>query len=128
MSAGEPAAVFVYGTLMPGRLRWPLIELQATTHRRAAVPGRLFDTGQGWPAALFDADAATTVPGVLVELRPEWLADLLAELDLVEGVDTGHYERVLVTSTDGDGAWAWSTLQDTSGFTPIDAWTTLDER
>ena len=54
MSADGPAAVFVYGTLMPGRLRWPLIELQATGHRPAAVPGRLFDTGQGWPAALFD--------------------------------------------------------------------------
>ena len=128
MSADGPAAVFVYGTLMPGRLRWPLIELQATGHRAAAVPGRVFDTGQGWPAALFDDGAATTVPGVLVALRPEWLADLLAELDLVEGVDTGHYERVLVTTTDGEAAWAWSTLQDTSGFTPIDAWTTLDER
>ena len=128
MSADGPAAVFVYGTLMPGRLRWPLLELQATGHRAAAVPGRLFDTGQGWPAARFDDDAPTTVPGVLVELRAEWLTDLLAELDLVEGVDTGHYERVLVTTTDGDTAWAWSTLQDTSGFTPIDAWTTLDER
>jgi gamma-glutamylcyclotransferase (GGCT)/AIG2-like uncharacterized protein YtfP len=120
--------VFVYGTLMPGRLRWPLIELQAIGHRDAAVRGRLFDTGQGWPAAVFDGAAATTVPGVLVELRTEWLGELLAELDLVEGVDTGHYERVLVTTTDGDPAWAWSTLQDTSRFTPIDAWTTLDER
>jgi gamma-glutamylcyclotransferase (GGCT)/AIG2-like uncharacterized protein YtfP len=120
--------VFVYGTLMPGRLRWPLIELRATGHREAAVTGRLFDTGQGWPAALFDDSAATTVPGVLVELRAEWLTDLLLELDLVEGVDTGHYERVLVTTTDGAAAWAWSTLQETTGFTPIDAWTTLDER
>ncbi len=127
MTADGPAAVFVYGTLMPGRLRWPLLELQATGHRPAAVRGRLFDTGQGWPAAQFDLDAATTVPGVLVELRSEWLDELLTELDLVEGVDTGHYERVLVTTTDGDRAWAWSTLQDTSGFTPIDAWTTLDE-
>ena len=128
MTADGPAAVFVYGTLMPGRLRWPLLELQATGHRAAAVPGRLFDTGQGWPAARFDDHVATTVPGVLVALRTEWLADLLLELDLVEGVDTGHYERVLVTTTDGDRAWAWSTLQDTNGFTPIDAWTTLDER
>ena len=128
MSADGPAAVFVYGTLMPGRLRWPLNDLQATGHRAAAVPGRMLDTGQGWPAALFDDDTATTVPGVLVELRREWLADLLAELDLVEGVDTGHYERVLVTTADGAAAWAWSTLQDTSRFTPIDAWTTFDER
>ena len=128
MSGDGPAAVFVYGTLMPGRLRWPLIELQATGYRDAAVRGRLFDTGLGWPAAVFDAAATTTVPGVLVELRTEWFGDMLAELDLVEGVDTGHYERVLVTTTDGDAAWAWSTLQDTSRFTPIDAWTTLDER
>jgi len=120
--------VFVYGTLMPGRLRWPLLELHATGHRIAAVRGHLFDTGQGWPAAVFDADAATTVPGVLVELRDDVLDDLLTELDLVEGVDHGHYERVLVTTTNGATAWAWSTLQDTSRYTPIDAWTTLDER
>jgi gamma-glutamylcyclotransferase (GGCT)/AIG2-like uncharacterized protein YtfP len=68
------------------------------------------------------------VPGVLVELRTDLLADLLAELDLVEGVDHGHYERVVVTTTDGDEAWAWSTLQDVAGYTPIEAWTTLDER
>ena len=34
-----PAAVFVYGTLMPGRLRWPLIERQSVGHRQAAVAG-----------------------------------------------------------------------------------------
>jgi gamma-glutamylcyclotransferase (GGCT)/AIG2-like uncharacterized protein YtfP len=128
VSTTGPAAVFVYGTLMPGRLRWPLLELHATRHRDAAVHGRLFDTGHGWPAASFDADAATTVPGVLVELRDEHLDDLLAELDLVEGVDHGHYERVVVTTTDGSAAWAWSTLQDTTSHTPIDAWITLDER
>jgi gamma-glutamylcyclotransferase (GGCT)/AIG2-like uncharacterized protein YtfP len=122
-----PAAVFVYGTLMPGRLRWPLLELHAVGHRDAAVRGHLFDTGRGWPAALFD-DSATVVPGVLVDLRDAVLDELLAELDLVEGVDQGHYERVLVTTIDGALAWAWSTLQDTSLYTPIDAWTTLDER
>jgi gamma-glutamylcyclotransferase (GGCT)/AIG2-like uncharacterized protein YtfP len=120
--------VFVYGTLMPGRLRWPLLELHATGYRDAAVRGRLFDSGRGWPAALFDERSATTVPGVLVELRDDVLDELLAELDLVEGVDQGHYERVVVTTTDGALAWAWSTLQDTSRYTPIEAWTTLDER
>jgi hypothetical protein len=56
------------------------------------------------------------------------LDELLAELDLVEGVDQGHYERAVVTTIDGALAWAWSTLQDTGRYTPIDAWTTLDER
>jgi hypothetical protein len=77
---------------------------------------------------VFDDTAATTVPGVLVVLRDDMLDELLAELDLVEGVDRGYYERVLVTTTAGDPAWAWSTLKDTSHYTPIDAWTTLDER
>jgi gamma-glutamylcyclotransferase (GGCT)/AIG2-like uncharacterized protein YtfP len=123
-----PTSVFVYGTLMPGRLRWPLLERHCLGFRHAAVQGRLFDTGRGWPAAVFDEHAATTVPGVLVELRSEGLDGLLAELDLVEGVDHGHYERIVVTTVDGARAWAWSTLQDTSRYTPIDAWTTLDER
>ena len=120
--------MFVYGTLMPGRLRWPLLEPHAVGHRDATVHGLLYDTGLGWPAAVFDDESAATVPGVLVELPEDHLDELLAELDLVEGVDHGHYERVLVTTTDGATAWAWSSLQDTARYTPIDAWTTLDER
>lgn len=101
--------VFVYGTLMPGHLRWGLIAPYATSHRAAAVPGVLFDTRRGWPAARFaeplgapvlvddppaGADGAETdaIPGWLVELAPTSAEDLLAQLDEVEGavvVDDG---------------------------------------
>jgi hypothetical protein len=39
----EPPRLFVYGTLQPGRLRWPALAPYAAGHRPAAVPGRLYD-------------------------------------------------------------------------------------
>ena len=65
-------------------------------HRPAAVPGRLFDTGQGWPAAAFGtAPCGRTVPGWagLAPRRRRW-PRLLPELDAMEGIgpvpDRGH--------------------------------------
>ena len=49
-----PPRLFVYGTLQPGRLRWPVLAPFATGHRPASVPGTLHDTGNGWPVAVFD--------------------------------------------------------------------------
>src|SRR4051794_28689689 len=46
-------ALFVYGTLMPGHLRWSMLAPHATDQRPATVPGTLYDTGNGWPAAVF---------------------------------------------------------------------------
>ena len=50
----EPPRLFVYGTLQPGRLRWPFLEPFALAHRPATVAGRLYDSGKGWPAAVFE--------------------------------------------------------------------------
>lgn len=131
-------AVFVYGTLMPGHLRWGLISPYAGDHRPATVAGRLYDTGLGWPAARFAAPVdggairpggeAGTIPGWYVELHPSGADRLLAALDEVEdavvvaaagppGVDA----RPLADDVDvdparygrrlvrtGDGATAWA--------------------
>lgn len=127
----EPA-LFVYGTLMPGHLRWPLLELNATGQRPARCRGRLYDTGRGWPAAVFDdggrGDADDQVPGVLVGLRPDVADAVLAELDVVEGVPDGHYRRVVVTTTEGDQAWAWTPVGTVDAMVRIDAWAPVRER
>jgi hypothetical protein len=75
-SAVVPPRLFVYGTLQPGRLRWPLLAPFASGHRPAAVRGLLYDSGNGWPVAVLDP-VGGEVPGVLVDLVADRLAEAL---------------------------------------------------
>lgn len=111
----------MYGTLMPGRLRWPILEPFATRHRDAHVRGTIYDSGAGWPVAVF-ADGDADVPGVLVELDPARLAEALAILDEVEGTASDTLRRIVVTTTDGTDAWAYHHPSSVDRFTRIDAW------
>lgn len=150
--------VFVYGTLMPGHLRWGLVAPYAVSHQPAEVDGVLYDTGRGWPAARFrrplgarpiaagqaDLDAHTRIPGWLVELAPSATDDLLAQLDEVEGavVDdvgvapparppglvSGDYRRVRVETADGAEAWAYEAAVVGPDWTAVERWTSTDER
>lgn len=126
LSAARLNRLFVYGTLMPGRLRWPLLAPHAVGHRLAEVPGALFDSGNGWPVAVF-GDAGT-VPGTVVELDPAILDELLPVIDEVEDTVGGAFERVVVTTTDGETAWAYRYLHDVSPMTRIAVWDRADER
>jgi gamma-glutamylcyclotransferase (GGCT)/AIG2-like uncharacterized protein YtfP len=100
MMPSTTSSVFVYGTLMPGHLRWGLLAPHAIDQRTAAVDGWLFDTGAGWPAARFamppvdstldvaapgDHGPAGAIPGWYVEVASAALAHLLDQLDEVEG-------------------------------------------
>src|SRR4051812_5959460 len=101
----SPEAVFVYGTLKPGRSRWAALApfVARSTHPRdASVRGRLWDTAHGWPA-MTDGDG--DVAGVLVPLDPARCPEALARLDQIEGVATGLFERVRVTTADGTPCW-----------------------
>lgn len=64
--------VFVYGTLKPGEVRWPILApfvMHPTAGGgEASVCGKLFDTGYGWPAAVFDSAAGTDA----VTAHPKW--------------------------------------------------------
>ena len=105
--------MFVYGTLMPGHLRWSLIEPFADRHHPAAVPGQLYDTGRGYPAARFaphhrdravGADGRPTILGVVVDLAPDRRAETLRLLDQIEGAD---YRRRLLSTTAGRACWSY---------------------
>ena len=114
--------VFVYGTLQPGQPRWPLLApfgIQVGSLARAR--GALFDTGYGWPAAVFDADAAEEVPGVVVAVRAELLEEALVALDEVEGVDGGLFQRVVI-DVDGLSCWAYHWPGSTEAFDRIQRW------
>jgi gamma-glutamylcyclotransferase (GGCT)/AIG2-like uncharacterized protein YtfP len=122
----EPSNLFVYGTLMPGRLRWPILAPFAHGHRPTTVSGKLYDSGNGWPVAVFGDDGE--VPGVLVELDPELVNEALPLLDEVEGTATELLRRVEVVTADGERAWAYHCPHDVDSLTPIERWADQAER
>ena len=127
-----PTSVFVYGTLMPGHLRWEVLAPHAAEHRPASVDGVLWDTGRGWPALQVSDDLVgdrpvKPVPGHLVRLTEDTAARVLAALDEIEGVDRGLYRRI-DTAVDGTRAWTYETLEPTDGWRRIDRWSTQHER
>ncbi|MDZ7732761.1 MAG: hypothetical protein U5R31_06250 [Acidimicrobiia bacterium] len=116
----------VYGTLMPGHLRWPRIRSFVAAMTPAVVPGRLYDTGLGHPAAVFDVSgarddparrgwASTPAPGESRGRRtPGWTASRIpAQL----GADP-------VTTTDGREAEAYEWQGPLEGLRRLDGrWT-----
>jgi gamma-glutamylcyclotransferase (GGCT)/AIG2-like uncharacterized protein YtfP len=104
--------LFVYGTLAPGQEAWDLIERYVTDRTEAAVPGHLYDTGRGYPGAVFDA-GPDVVRGWCCALRDA----PLAELDAFEGPE---YERVSVECVDGTAAVTYAWVAPLDGCRVID--------
>lgn len=112
---GTGQAVFVYGTLMPGHVHHPAIEPYVSTRRLARVRGRLYDTGRGFPAAVFGGDDGE-VEGWLLRLRPGAVGRALAVLDRIEG---SLYAPVTVSTTDGETAIAYEWRGEVAGLRPL---------
>jgi gamma-glutamylcyclotransferase (GGCT)/AIG2-like uncharacterized protein YtfP len=92
--------LFVYGTLLPGEVRWHHLAPYVTDDGTPdAVPGTLYDTGLGYPA--FRATGTSFVHGRRFTLVPDTLAAALAHLDAVEGAVRGLYRRITVRSVAG---------------------------
>jgi gamma-glutamylcyclotransferase (GGCT)/AIG2-like uncharacterized protein YtfP len=105
--------LFAYGTLLPGQPRWRFLEpLVRDDGSPCAVPGELFDTGLGYPAAVFAAGevpspSTTLVRGRVFRFRDDIVERALAEIDEVERVADEAYQRVQI-DTDGHGpVWAY---------------------
>ncbi|CAN5824361.1 hypothetical protein BH24ACT5_BH24ACT5_12540 [soil metagenome] len=126
--------LFVYGTLMPGRLRWPFLEPFAAGHRSAAARGLIFDSGRGWPVAVLEGpdvasgDEHDVVPGYVVDLDARRIDAALVILDDVEDTATDTLRRVVVTTTAGEHAWAYHFTQATTGLRRIDRWQAQSDR
>ena len=100
--------VFVYGTLLPGEVRWQFLDPHVAGDGVADhVVGVLYDTGAGYPAAVFGGDDESRIVGMVFELREESFATALDELDEIEGAVAGLYRRVEVTTAAGLRAWAY---------------------
>lgn len=121
--------VFVYGTLMPGQLRWGMLAPWCMGEPvEDSVPGALFRTPYGWPAAVFDAAVPTSVPGVRIRIIPEKIDSALDALDVIEGTRASLFTRVLVTTTQGADVWSYTWMHGTDGFERISAWVSAEAR
>jgi gamma-glutamylcyclotransferase (GGCT)/AIG2-like uncharacterized protein YtfP len=110
------ARLFVYGTLMPGQSRWRVLRAHAVSSEPARVSGYLWDTGAGYPAAHFDP-TGYDIPGVLVTIAPDLLADVIVLLDRVEG--EGVLFRRVEVLTSGGKAISYEWIGSTEGFIPL---------
>lgn len=93
--------VFVYGTLIPGQRLYPGIEDQVENYSKAEIEGYdLFMAKSGWYPVVVPGEG--TVKGYILDVKDE----ALATLDGIEGYPF-LYDRVEVTTTDGDTAWVY---------------------
>ena len=112
-----PVRLFVYGSLMPGHEAWPLLEIWAEGEARAdTVPGVLYDTGRGYPAATFDGAPASVVHGFVVDLDPERATDALDTLDRYEAEE---YDRIVVRTAGGVDAHTYHWTASLHGCRPV---------
>ena len=99
--------VFVYGTLRPGDVRWPILEPFAVDDGMTdTTDGSLFDTGLDYPAAIFRT--GDTIVGHTVALLESSIVRALEVLDEVEDIVGGEYTRVQVRTGNGIDAWAYA--------------------
>ena len=118
--------LFVYGTLMPGQPLWPALARYAASWEPATAGGRLWDTGQGYPAVRFDGSdlplpgplgPAGPIPGILVVLDAGRAAEAMEVLDRIE--DEGRLYRRVEVVTSGRPAYAYEWLGPTEGLEPL---------
>lgn len=101
--------VFIYGTLIPGQVRWPYMASYVAHNEADNTPGLLYATPFGYPAARFDAtgNLDRLIQGYTMTIHPHTLESCLAELDEIESAVTGLYHRVVIETGNGHHAWAY---------------------
>jgi gamma-glutamylcyclotransferase (GGCT)/AIG2-like uncharacterized protein YtfP len=108
--------LFVYGTLAPGGEAWPHLERWTVGAPVAdAVAGQLYDTGHGYPCAVFPPTAPGWVHGVVLMLvQPD--TEALAALDRYEG---DEYERVPVRTATGLEVFTYAWIAPLDRLVPV---------
>ncbi len=88
--SGKINKIFVYGTLQRGEERSGFMR-GCKLSEILEVPGRLYDTGQGYPAAIFNDGSDRAVSGELYTMEDP--PSKLEELDRVERTLSGFFVR-----------------------------------
>lgn len=89
--SGEISKLFVYGTLLQGEVRNHHLD-GCNLIGSAEVPGKLYDTGKGYPAALFDINSKETIKGEIYSICGD-VDKKLKELDKMECTEINLYKR-----------------------------------
>lgn len=113
----DPAEYFfVYGTTMPGHLRYPLIEefIAAATPDR--VTGRLYDSGAGYPAAKFGG-GIKMIEGFRLEIRPGREAEARRAFTAME---SGLFDPVTIRTEAGFEVTAYEWVDPVDGLEELD--------
>jgi gamma-glutamylcyclotransferase (GGCT)/AIG2-like uncharacterized protein YtfP len=121
---------FVYGTLKPGEPNYArLLAGRTAAEEPASLAGAALYTPGLYPFLVTEPDLAgpdDRVHGALISVPDEAYAATQAQLDqlegYVEGGDSNHYERVLVTVQAADGPrQAWVYVVGAAGLAQIRA-------
>ncbi len=110
-------AYFVYGTLKPDGLYWGRVSSLVSYWEPSKVKGSLYDTGLGYPAALFEGD--DEIEGMLLYVAIPNAAQVTAIMDEIEEEGLEYRRREVVT-LEGVRAWAYEWALDTEQLRPID--------
>jgi gamma-glutamylcyclotransferase (GGCT)/AIG2-like uncharacterized protein YtfP len=89
--ARETDKLFVYGTFLQGERGNHHLD-GCNLIQSVEIPGKLYDTERGYPAALFDGDSKETVTGEIYAICGD-VDKKLSELDEIEGTEIGLYKR-----------------------------------
>lgn len=104
-SSQEQYPVFVYGSLMSGLhnagLLHPSVDLLSPGHVTGFALRSMRDV---FPYAIEGESTSDVVVGEICWIKPAHYNRVLARLDRLEGVDSGHYDRGLVLVTLDDGS------------------------
>ena len=94
MTESKPGKLFVYGTLRKGGVRSGHLE-RCRLLRMMRVPGTLYRTPFGYPAAVFDETSSLTIQGELYEL-PADSGVFIKSVDRLEGIDEKLFSRSVI--------------------------------
>jgi len=100
----QPLPMFVYGTLRPGEIRYPLIEDLVSTTDTAVVNARFIETGQDYPGVV--PSSTIQVSGVLLNPIEGSQQELLKRCDRIEG-HPDLFQRALIRTHGADLAWIY---------------------
>ncbi|GAA0503412.1 hypothetical protein GCM10011581_26490 [Saccharopolyspora subtropica] len=107
-----PDRIAVYGTLRAGAAAWHLLAPHVTGPGEATwLPGKLYDTGHGYPALKLGGDSR--VPVEVFRLR-----DPATALPLLDEYEGPEYERRSVP-LGGRPCWVYLWLGPVDGMRPL---------
>lgn len=114
----EPATnyAFMYGTMKPGHFFYPEIDEFVAETIQATTRGRLFDSGVGYPAAVFDPSSEQVISGFLLR----WVPDLAAAANQkIADIENNLFRPTMVVTDQGIRAIAYEWIGSTDSLTPI---------